>query len=521
MKRFLFFLFSMLMMPCVFAQYQDTINYNEGGYLYPSTSYDAIVLSYHSFFPMFGNIYNPDQPIKVSGISCISDSCRSDGITLILAKYIGPDSVLCDSLIDNDTMISTRRCSYPRDVYYQIIDSIRLSPGIPPTRKMLLNGIYGQEIHNVFDAFFDSVYTFSDTDIYFTIIKINLNPKDSSDLHNSFSLSHSQSGTFYTYTQDDLHHSIKISSGHPLSTMDELYSYYNNPPLMDIERAHHFYGVFPIIDSLYELGRPRFCPPVPSLEVSAEKRVAHFTWNSDTVHCAYELSFGNAGQSYSTYTSVVTTDTEYVFNSMIPYERYACRLRAMCCFDDGDSIWSPWSDTLQYERPRCTVLGRSNDNGLGYVVGSRDIDLGDTVDLMAVPRNSNCRFLYWHTGDTANPLYVKAVCDTMLWAYFEQIEDTTTHGGDDDSLHTEVVLFADGLDVEMMPNPADNNVTFNCPHRVLQVELCDIHGRHIMQQEAHSNNIKLSLAGIPSGVYVAKVRTTKGWAIKKLVISHR
>ena len=109
----------------------------------------------------------------------------------------------------------------------------------------------------------------------------------------------------------------------------------------------------------------------------------------------------------------------------------------------------------------------------------------------------------------------------MLWAYFEQIEDTTTHGGDDDSLHTEVVLFADGLDVEMMPNPADNNVTFNCPHRVLQVELCDIHGRHIMQQEAHSNNIKLSLAGIPSGVYVAKVRTTKGWAIKKLVISHR
>lgn len=511
-----FFFFITIAILCFSGKAQDTICFGEGGYYTPDDS-----AAYSQYMPnvvlsITGMVFSPDSELKISGISCVMDSCKGHGVTMMLAKYIGPDSVWIDSIMNTSNIC--HRTFQNNPTLFQIIDSVRVTPSTPSNRR--LKHYNGNETlyWRVYDALFDTVYTLSDNSIYFVTwhqypdFNFYSNPS-----YNWRSCLVAFFQTLHTHTNIELE-TNRIRFWHYVDSMD--YLSYDSVYSITIDKNNYFYGVFPIIDSLYELGLPRTCPPVPPVEVSIDKRIAHFAWNSDTVHCAYELSFGNAGQSYSTYTSVVTADTEYVFNSMMPYVKYACRLRAMCCFDDGDSIWSPWSDTLQYERPMCMVTGHSNNNEWGYVVGSRDIDLGDTVDLMAVPRNSNCRFLYWHTGDTANPLYVKAVCDTILWAFFEQIEDTTTHG-DDDSLHTEAVLFADGLDVEMMPNPADNNVTFNCPHRVLQVELCDIHGRQIMQQEAHSNNFNLSLAGIPSGVYVAKVRTTKGWAIKKLVISHR
>lgn len=517
MKNNIFLL--ILFLSCFSAGAQDTISYGEGGYLVPNDSATYALRMPVANLRIFGLMFSPDSNLRVSGISCVMDSCKGHGVTMMLAKYIGPDSAFVDSIMQADDNGFSRVYSNNPSLYYQIIDSVRITPPIPPSRILkYFNSNTNDTVHyGMYDALFDTVYMLSEKSIYF--VTWHQYPDFNYYSNHNNNWRSCLVGFYYT---TKMHTSIlletnRINTEHYLDS--SFFLNYDSVFRFELEKRYFFRGIFPIIDNLYDL--PRTCPPVPPVEVSIDKRIAHFAWNSDTVHCAYELSFGNASQSYSTYTSVVTTDTEYVFNSMIPYERYACRLRAMCCFDDGDSIWSPWSDTVQYERPMCMVIGRSNNNEWGYVVGSRDIDLGDTVDLMAVPRNSNCRFLYWHTGDTANPLYVKAVCDTMLWAYFEQIEDTTTHGGDDDSLHTEVVLFADGLDVEMMPNPADNNVTFNCPHRVLQVELCDIHGRHIMQQEAHSNNIKLSLAGIPSGVYVAKVRTTKGWAIKKLVISHR
>lgn len=493
-----------------YSQNKDTIAYGNGGYLYPATDYSNFSLLQLNYLQFSGNVYSPDADKRVIGISCITDTILGGGVTLILAKYIGPDSILSDSIIQTtvnfNNTIPTLTIPYPRDTYYQIIDSVRIYPGTEPTRHIMLNNYGVMQPYKIFDAFFDSVQIISDSSIYFVIFKHypNFNAI-SHDLSirwiSKISVFFTQNEKYYVtnHRYEDLEHNYNT---------DDIDSFYSNPTPM-LLRAHElYYGIFPIIDSLYNLEIHHSCPPPPKPTVYVNRRHALFVWNNNSSHCAYELALGYADQDYNTYSSIITTANSCSTETLALFEKYACRLRALCCSSEGDSIWSAWSDTVQFYRPTYRVSTRSNNIHFGYVLGAQEAEIGDTVKLTAYPRYDKVRFVYWSSGDTINPLYVVAHSDTTIVAYFELSNDSSLN-----------FSITDNVGIDIRPNPADNVVNIHSTNPIINIKIIDIRGQEMLNLKTQNTfDTTINLNSIQSGCYFLKILTNQNYTIRKLIV---
>jgi len=512
-----------------FAQI-DTIGYGEGGYWLPDSTYNFA--SVHPEIPIriYGNIYSPEQDTRISGLSLITDEYGivGHGISLVLAKYIGPDSILSDSLIQSDSPFTHSTLSYPKDVYYRIIDSARLYPNAEMTRRISLNNTE-HSLCNVYDAFFDSVQTMYDSSIYILFI-LHYPDFHYANTHNWRNTHNWLTFIYKFHTNTPFAHADLVSFSLSLSreenslfplNLDSVASFYNNPHILNLHKGNFFYAIFPILDSLYDLEVHHPCHPPQKPTVTVDKRWAFFEWESNPSYCAYELAYGEANQSPTTYTSIVTTLDSCSTLSTLPGIQYACKLRALCCSADGDSTWSPWSDTVQYIRQTYTVSGYSNNIHLGYVLGSRATDIGDTVELTAVPRYDDVIFSHWSCGDTINPIKIAALQDTTVIAYFERQQDTTSHQDttvNQDTNHVAVVHLQTEQSVDFTPNPADEYVIIRSTAPMKELDLTDLWGRKVMHIKLSATETTLRLATLPMGVYVARIHTTQGIATRKLVV---
>ena len=515
-----------------YAQHQDTIEYGEGGYWFPVDDYSHGYVNYPSYpFRFSGNIYAPVQNRRILGLSCIMDSCVGHGVTLVLAKYIGPDSVLSRTFVQNisshaDTVLG--KYNNPLDVYYQNIDSVRIYPGTMPTRGISLQ-LYGSStVYNVFDAFFDSVITMNDSSIYIVYLKFYPIFQPNGIVMSSLPRighfnSEDKSNCVISHLETDVgieHNGYYIGTNHELiNDLDTIFSLWENPRRLELYALHGFRAVFPIIEDEYDLEVHYACPPPGRPTVTVDRRRAAFEWEGDSAYCAYELAYGGAGEDRSAYTTIVTTADTCSVMTLLPGERYACRLRGLCCSSDGDSVWSVWSDTVQFERVVYTVTGRSNNISIGYVQGTRTVDVGDTVELRAIPRYEDVRFLQWTGGDTVNPLRIVAVCDTTVMAYFQRYVDTTQPP---DTTVVEGIAEAIERGIVLRPNPAWEEVTVESSEPIVGIEVCDLWGREVQSQTVPSaTEVVVGVGGMRSGVYIVKVRTSQGCAIRKLVVKHR
>ena len=543
MKKFLSLLvFAALNVPvllfcifCLSSYAQDTIRYGEvHGYLAPDDTFlVAMKVARDNTCNIDGNAILTDCNLRISGISCVMDSCRGRGATVALLQYIGPDSTLLKNMINSDSAYMMYiPVPPPQAPYYRIIDSVRLYPRISPTRYIMLPRSPDSVACGVFDAFFDSTHVLHAGNIYFVVwyrypdfryVYDSPNPNSElliGQIADHEALLYMLLGTGHNHTT--IRHQGQLAYNNFWERLDTMasYNFFGTPRPMNLFSANYYYCIFPIVDSLYDLEIVKPCPPLPLPSVAVDRRFATFSWTGDSVHCAYELAYGNAGQDFSTFTSVVTTDTAYTIDCLLPEEKYACRLRALCCLG-GDSIWSPWGDTVQYERITYTVKGVSNNIHLGYVLGTRSVDINDTVVLIAMPRYDNVRFTHWGTGDTLNPLTVTALCDTVLMAYFEVVEDTTQTDTTqtDTTTHTEFVLVAESpSEVILTPNPASNYVTVRSSERITDVILFDMTGNKKMSRYVDNTCARLPLGTLPSGIYIVRVNLAHGSFNKKLVV---
>ena len=302
---------------------------------------------------------------------------------------------------------------------------------------------------------------------------------------------------------------------HGYEDADTIEYHYNNPRDYRIESKPKFYAVFPIIEDEYDLEVHYACPPPGRPTVTVDRRKAFFEWEGDSTYCAYELAYGGAGEDRSAYTTIVTTADTCSVMTLLPGERYACRLRGLCC----DGVWSVWSDTVQFERMVYTVTGRSNNISIGYVQGTRTVDVGDTVELRAIPRYEDVRFLQWTGGDTVNPLRIVAVCDTTVMAYFQRYVDTTQPP---DTTVVEGIAEAIERGIVLRPNPAWEEVTVESSEPIVGIEVCDLWGREVQSQIVPSaGEVTIGVGGLQSGVYIVRVSTSQGCAIRKLVVKRR
>ncbi len=70
----------------------------------------------------------------------------------------------------------------------------------------------------------------------------------------------------------------------------------------------------------------------------------------------------------------------------------------------------------------------------------------------------------------------------------------------------------------LMPNPAKEEVTVMSSFKVRSVELYAADGKLLKEQEVNAIGTRLSLEGLPAGVYFVRVRTTAGVTTKRLVV---
>ena len=72
--------------------------------------------------------------------------------------------------------------------------------------------------------------------------------------------------------------------------------------------------------------------------------------------------------------------------------------------------------------------------------------------------------------------------------------------------------------VQVYPNPAVDNVRINSVGTNLQqVLVFDLKGRNMISENVNSNEFNLSVSDLPSGIYILKVKTGEGTAVKRLM----
>ncbi len=78
----------------------------------------------------------------------------------------------------------------------------------------------------------------------------------------------------------------------------------------------------------------------------------------------------------------------------------------------------------------------------------------------------------------------------------------------------------EGGDVRLKPNPARTRVTVEAEQIIRYIELTDMTGRTMMSQKYDGGTLSatLDISSLPQGVYIARVRTDKAVATRKLLV---
>lgn len=231
-------------------------------------------------------------------------------------------------------------------------------------------------------------------------------------------------------------------------------------------------------------------------------------------------------------------------------------------------------------RDTCYVRGVGSPNGhWGSVTGGGMYFDGDTVTLTAVPERGH-RFTQWDDGDTANPRRVAVVSDTVLTAWFEELDTCRVavwvnndewghvrgkglyyegeevhlvavgknghrflHWGDGSTSNMKTFTaegdtlfeaYFDELsgiaDVEtgeslfaLVPNPARGSVTVrtggsvDCDGRCRMV-MHDMSGREVKRAALWGRNTPVDIGDLKTGIYFVTVVTPQGVSTQKLAV---
>ncbi len=513
MKR----IYSIIIILCciTYCNAQDTIELNIPGYQCAVDSVcDSMNVTWGGFsqlivgnkidLPIGGRIYGMSVSVAYSWGDSVNNSMffGHDDFsgTIILLKYIDTVSLTehefvlgPSSSFDNPYWVLD-----PLDHVFEIVDSIPISSNCPPSKYMTIPHGKNDIVIPLYEGTFNRPVEI-DSSIYFIAWEKKYQQNSCATVR---MIDTPADSNYIIWIEPTLNNFGLITS-----------EYYTRALFF---KNIHCYAIFAITDStlLPEPDRPclpRVCPRARNLAVDVVRRNATITWSGDSLHCGYELMFGDITAPISSYTVVGTTDTSFVYNSMMPEVNYVCSVRALRCFDNGDSVWSSWSDTVQFHRPMFRLKGMSNNVHWGYVNGGGLYDPGEEVLIRAIPRNDNYRFTYWHTGDTTDTLSFTIVCDTVFTAFFEQI------GSDDDTVG--IASARDGI-VLLMPNPANNTVYVKAPEQMQLIQIIDMTGNTVLQFPISTETAVLDLHHLPAGIYMIRLYLPGRTEVRKLVIKH-
>lgn len=277
-------------------------------------------------------------------------------------------------------------------------------------------------------------------------------------------------------------------------------------------RYGDFFGAIPIIDSTLRIRHETMltCGNIGKLRADyTDTRVFTLHWGDTNQHCLYQVAYGPANLPFDSYTIFETNDTNFILSGLSFGERYAFRVRPKCCFNDSLSIWKPWSDTVQFERPYYSVSVHANNNAWGHVLGNGRFEQNSLVTIEARPADS-CSFCRWDDGDTSSIRQLTLVCDTSLIAIFEYHPDTSGNGA-------QAIVTNNDNNITVAPNPTKASVIIASPYPMFSIGLYDTRGLKVLQLDNCGTCADIDLSTLPDGTYTASILTSQGHYSRKIV----
>ena len=240
------------------------------------------------------------------------------------------------------------------------------------------------------------------------------------------------------------------------------------------------------------------CESVAGLAAEdVDGRTALLHWSGAGGHVAYEVAVGPADSAAESYTVYSVADTEFLYRNMDFGVRYAFRVRGLCQYEDTIETWSPWSGTVQFERPGCYLTLTTSDSLMGYAYGSGYYEPHTDVTIEAFA-NQGYLFTGWNDSVQDNPRTLTITHDTTFTAYFAL-----------DSSMLQGIGEVGTLDFSVTPNPTTGRLTVNTSladgASAYQVTLLDMSGRTLLSTQADSPVVEMDISTLPAGRYLLLV----------------
>ena len=376
-----------------------------------------------------------------------------------------------------------------------IIDSISPTFRIPVTIEFTLNGheYYIDSLLPVIEAFFDRGYNIDDT--CFGLAIGLARPVWGHDATEDI-----QEGIFMR---------VKV-----LRSLNGLLSYKHiSESFHDGQISASFFDydyifcLFPITDSIL-WARHQLTKNCGHLTGAAadytDVRTFTLHWTDTSTHCLYQIAYGDASQPMDSWTVAETHDTLYTLAGLNYGERMAFRVRAQCCYYDTITVWVPWTDTVQFERPYVTLTLHSNNPLWGETYGGGIFEEGALANPQAVA-GEGCRFVEWSDGDTSAARIITMDKDSVLTAIF----DTTR-------VDTEDIHIAVKEQAALLPNPTGGHFTVVTTSTMELVTIYDMKGRCVKTVAVNGDEARIDIGDLASGTYTVVITTHSGTQTKRL-----
>ena len=179
-------------------------------------------------------------------------------------------------------------------------------------------------------------------------------------------------------------------------------------------------------------------------------------WDAGVHQREWEVAYGLATDDWTDYTHVTTTAPTVTLSGLVPEAQYSVVVRGDC----GRDNLGPWSELYPFPAPEADTTGTGG--GEGGEGGEGGDEGGDTT----------------------------AVVPTTNLARFTQV----------------------------LPNPAEDVVYVVSSYTLRHIDVYDLRGRKVLDQDAEGVTATFDVSDWPKGVYVVAIRTPQGLATKRLVV---
>ena len=177
------------------------------------------------------------------------------------------------------------------------------------------------------------------------------------------------------------------------------------------------------------------------------------------------------------------------------------------------------------------MKGSGTSSYLNSISSSAAVITGSSMrlDIPTLNGNPDAVFLYshyWGIPTGSNQGYLPVVSEAFYSGGYWHIYAYSTANFPTEVLFDiiipETVLGVEDVDaslskISIYPNPATDFINFQSKAMIEEIQVFNLSGQMVLTSKQTGNSIQVNIANLPSGIYLAKIKSAQGWSSQKLI----